>query len=265
MPELPDVEVKKRYLEETSLDRKVSRVRVTDSRVLGGGTTPESLDRALKGRSFQRAARRGKYLLVDVERAGTLLMHFGMTGDLVSISRGDEVPRFEKVSYDFSGGGALCFTDIRMFGKVAYFETRDLEEIPDVAKLGPEPLSRSFTLKKFSSLLDDRSTSVHQVLMDQHLIAGIGNEYSDEIAFQAGIRPDRKVSSLSPAEVEQLFDRMKWTLRRGIALGADLDRKPDEFLHPHRVKDGTCPTSGTRLVRKTLGGRSSYYCPDCQS
>jgi formamidopyrimidine-DNA glycosylase len=100
--------------------------------------------------------------------------------------------------------------------------------------------------------------------MDQELIAGIGNIFSDEITFQAGVRPDRKVKDLSDDEMKRIYEEMKRVLRRAIELGAELDEHADEFLIPHRGRNGECPRGHGKLVKKTIGGRSSYFCPACQ-
>lgn len=263
MPELPDVEARRRYLEATSLGRKIDRVAVLDKRILDR-ITPAALRNGLKGASFTDTDRRAKYLLVRTDRGSTLLMHFGMTGDLLFRERGQQKPRFSRVEFYFRDWTCLHFLDQRLFGKVALYETTENSEIPDIARLGPEPLSRGFTFKKFNEIVRGHQTTVHQILMEQELIAGIGNEYSDEIAYQAGVRPDRKTSSLTDDEVRCLFDKTKWVLRRAVQLNADLSGHPDLFLIPNRGRDGTCPASGNKLVKKEIGGRTSYYCPSCQ-
>jgi formamidopyrimidine-DNA glycosylase len=258
VPELPEVEVKRKYIEETSLGRVIDRVAAKKTRILRN-VTPAKLSRDLKGQKFVEARRRAKYLLIATSEGDTLLMHFGMTGDAVFRSKGEAVPKFDKVEFHFSDGNALDFTDIRLFGRIALYETTDEREIPDVSGLGPEPLDRSFTFAKFSAIVRSHNTTIHQLLMEQQLIAGIGNIYSDEITYQAGVLPYRKTGDLKDAEVRAIYDKMKWTLRRAIALNADLDDHGDVFLIPHRVKSGECP-HGHPLHKKTIAARSSYYC-----
>ncbi len=263
MPELPDVEARRRYFEEATAGKKVEKVSVSDARILDR-TTPAALARGLKGARFTDTNRRGKYLLAHTDKPVTLLLHFGMTGDLVYREKGKQRPRYDRAAFCFEGGSCLHFTDQRLFGKVAlYRETAD-EDIPDIAKLGPEPLGRSFTLRRFASIVKGHRTTIHQLLMDQELIAGIGNIFSDEITYQAGVRPDRLTTSLSDEEIRRLFDRTKWVLKRAIQLNADLDGHADTFIIPNRGKDGECPGSHEKLARKTIGGRTSYYCPSCQ-
>lgn len=263
MPELPEVEARKRYLEKTSLARTVERVSVTDRRILED-TTPSALGRALRGARFESADRRAKYLLVRTDHESTLLIHFGMTGDLFFRQRGESKPKFSRVEFHFEEGSCLHFTDLRLFGKLAIYDTTDWALIGDIAKLGPEPLGRGFTFRAFRDIVKGHRTTIHQLLMDQGLIAGIGNLYSDEITYQAGVRPDRGASSLSDAEIRRLYDMTKWVLRRAVELDAELDEQADIFLLPNRGRNGQCPVTHDKLVKKTIGGRSSYYCPACQ-
>ncbi len=255
--------MRRKYLERTSLGRKIEKVNVLDKRILEE-VTPAGLDKGLAGASFEKAERRAKYLLVLTSRRTTLLMHFGMTGDLVFTSKGEPRPRFDRVQYLFAGGDSLNLVDQRVFGRVSLYDTADWSKIPDIARLGPEPLGREFTLKRFRDIVSTHNTTIHQLLMDQELIAGIGNIYSDEICYQAGVRPDRKSSSLSDDEVRTLYEKTKWVLKRAIKLDADLDGHPDEFLIPHRGRGGTCPGTGEPLEKKTIGGRTSWFCPSKQ-
>jgi formamidopyrimidine-DNA glycosylase len=264
MPELPDVEVRRLYFEKTSLKQPVARVSVLDARALEG-VSPTALGRGLKGARFVSIGRRGKYLLARTDRESTLLLHFGMGGDLFYRKKGEQRAKWTRVEFCFDTGNRLDYIDLRLFGKVALFPTGDAGEIPDVAKLGPEPLDRSFTYKRFREAVGGHKTTIHQVLMDQELIAGIGNIFSDEITYQACVRPDRSVSDLSDEELRRVYDKMKWTLKQAVRLDADLDREPERFIIPHRERNGVCPRGNGKLASKKIGGRTSYYCPACQT
>ena len=264
MPELPEVEVIRRYLEGNSLEKPVTRVAVPDTRVLDN-VTPSSLGRGLKRASFVAAHRRGKYILLPTDNEKTLLVHFGMTGDVVFRERGSERPEWNRVEFHFRDGSCLYYTSKRLLGKIALFQTTSESDIPDIARLGPEPLSRGFTFKRFQAIVSPRGSPIHSVLMNQELIAGIGNIYSDEITFQARIRPDRKALGLSDESLRRLFDAMKMVLKQAIKLDTKLDGYPKDWIIPHRTKGGICPICGGDLVKKTIGGRSSYFCPTCQN
>jgi formamidopyrimidine-DNA glycosylase len=258
VPELPDVEVKRKLIDATCLNTKIEKVEALKSRVLKN-VTPASLDKGLKGTKLTSTRRRAKFILAFTDSGSTLLMHFGMTGDAVYAREGEEEAKYWKVAFRFAGGGTLYYSDPRMFGRIALYQTQEEKEIPDVAGLGPEPLDRSFTFKVFEKIARSHNTTIHQLLMDQSLIAGIGNIFSDEITYQAGVLPYRKTSGLSDAELHSLFDKTKWTLRKAIDLDADLDRKPGVFLIPHRGKGGECP-HGHPLTSMTIGGRTSWFC-----
>lgn len=259
MPELPEVEVKRKLIERMCAGKTVTAVEAPPSRVLRN-VTQASLRRGLVGRKLVAARRRAKFVLIEVGGGSTLLIHFGMTGDAVFVDGAREFPLYWKARFVFAGGGSIFYTDPRMFGRIALYPTLDQGGIPDLAGLGPEPLERSFTLARFGAALRSRNTTVHQALMDQRLIAGIGNIYSDEITWQARVLPYRKTLDLDDGELRLLYEKMKWTLRRAVALDAELDRRKDIFLIPHRGKGGRCP-NGHLLESRTIGGRTSWYCP----
>jgi len=262
VPELPEVEARRRYIEETSLGRRIAHVKVFDERILEG-VSPRALSRGITGAKFVQVRRRAKFLLISTDADRTLLMHFGMTGDVLFDAKGTEHPRSDRVDFEFADGSVLHFSDHRLFGRIALYNTTDEGKVPDIAKLGPEPLERSFTYKRFKDVLAGHNTTIHQVLMDQELIAGIGNIYSDEICYQAGIRPDRRPRDLGEDETRRLFDKLKWTLRRAVELDAELDGHADLFLIPNRGKGGRCP-HGHPLQSETIGGRTSWFCPTDQ-
>ena len=262
MPELPDVETRRAYIEKTCLGRRIARVKVFDERILEG-VTPRALSKGLAGSEFVEVRRRAKFILIPTDKGRTLLMHFGMTGDVLFDEDGSERPMSDRVDFEFADGTVLHFTDHRLFGRIALYNTTEEGKVPDIAKLGPEPLDRAFTFKRFKDMLAGHNTTIHQVLMDQELIAGIGNIYSDEICYQAGVRPNRKPRDIGEDEKRRLFDKTKWTLRRAIDLNADLDDHGDVFLIPHRGKGGRCP-HGHPLESKTIGGRTSWFCPKDQ-
>ncbi|MBN1289454.1 MAG: hypothetical protein JXA49_07460 [Actinobacteria bacterium] len=263
MPELPEVEIKRRYLEKTSLGKSIKNVQAIDGRILDS-VSPVSLGRSLKGRKLLKARRRGKYILLTTSDNNTLLMHFGMSGDAVFTGKGEPRPKWTRVIFHFENGSALNYTSMRLLGKIAFYKTANESEIPDISKLGPEPLETSMGFDKFNEMITGHSTTIHQILMRQELVAGIGNLYSDEITYQAGVLPYRKTGNLLEVEIRSLFDKMKWVLKTAVKLDADLEDKADLFLIPNRKKDGTCPRGHGKLSKRTIGGRTSYYCTTCQ-
>ena len=257
MPELPEVETFKRYLDRTSLKQLIKDIRVTDNRILK--TEENQLINILKGKRFESSVRHGKYLLVDL-KPRYLVMHFGMSGDLEYYDNKEDPPKFSKVLYQFDNGFNLAYISIRMFGKVSI--ANSFEEFIENKKLGPD--AYKMTLKDFKEAVLRRSAIAKNALMNQSFIAGIGNIYSDEILFRTKIHPKTNINSLSDSKVKELFDNIKEVLGYGIKKKGDLSTYPNEFLIPHRKKEEKCPTCNGNITRFEISGRHGFFCPSCQ-
>lgn len=266
MPELPDVEIFRRRLQETSLNREIKGVAVLDAGILEA-VSPSFLTRRLKGRQFTRTRRHGKHLLAAVDGAGWLTLHFGMTGSLQFFTDDQEQPRHCRVRLDFADDGHLAYINVRRLGRVGF--VKDAEIFLRDAGLGPDALDPGLDFAAFQAVLERRPRAKAKVfLMDQSTVAGIGNIYSDEILFQAGLNPDAKVADLDLPSKQRLFATMQRVLSTAVAHGAGseiaLDRLPHDFLLPQRREMGVCPRCGTTITRIRSGGRHAYFCPRCQ-
>jgi formamidopyrimidine-DNA glycosylase len=265
MPELPDVELYKRYLDEHALRQTIERVAVNDARILGQLPAPAFIAR-LTGNRFEETRRHGKHLLVRLRRDGWLTLHFGMTGDLVYFQDRADDPPYDRVRFDFTGGRHLAYVNRRMLGRVGLAD--DADAFIRDEDLGPDALDPAFDLAAFEKAIEGRRRDVKSVLMDQALIAGVGNIYADEILFQARLHPHTPVASLDERERAELFRQLKVVLEKAIACGAGaeqaLGRLPDDYLLPHRDKQGRCPRCGGPIATLKAAGRTSYYCPRCQ-
>ncbi len=262
MPELPDVEQTKKFLQKRVLNKEITRIEIDDPRIIRG-VDFRILQQGIEKKKFTEVKRRGKYLILKTNNSGSLLIHRGLTGNLIETGADENPPRFSHAIF-YMDSSALHYVDQRKFGKIAYFDTSDIEKIPDIAKLGPEPLDKDFDFGQFKEILKHHSTDIHKVLMMQEEIAGIGNVYADEICFQSGVRPDRNTNSLKEAEVRKLFENMKSVLKKAVELNADLTSVAGSYILPHRHTDHTCPLDNTHLESKRIGGRTSYYCPKHQ-
>jgi formamidopyrimidine-DNA glycosylase len=264
MPELPDVELYKRYLDEHALRQRIEAVAVGDARILGD-LSARAFVAALRGNRFEQSRRHGKHLLVRLERSGWLTLHFGMTGNLVYFRQGEDDPPYDRVRFDFAGGAHLAYVNRRMLGRVGLAE--DADAFVGAQGLGPDALDPAFDLAAFAAALSGRR-DVKSVLMDQELIAGIGNIYADEILFQARLHPKTPTSALDGRQRAALFEQVKAVLRTAIAHGAGaeqyLERLPQDYLLPQRDKGGRCPRCGAALATLKAAGRTSYFCPRCQ-
>jgi len=265
MPELPDVELFKRHLDTTCLGRTVRQVTVNDARILSGISASE-LGRRLDGVRLAGSRRHGKHLLVGLDPPGWLTMHFGMNGSLRHFAEGENDPPYDRVRFDFSDGHHLAYVNPRLLGQVGlatHADTLIAEE-----GLGPDALDARFDFTAFERALTGRKRDVKSLLMDQAVIAGIGNIYSDEILFQAGVHPRARSDRLSTDAKKRLFSCLKEVLQTAVDAGAGaerlVDRLPKTFLIPYREKGARCPRCGAEIASVKFSGRTAYYCPRCQ-
>jgi formamidopyrimidine-DNA glycosylase len=265
MPELPDVELYKRYLDKNALRQTIERVVVNDARILDD-LPPDAFVSRLTGNRFENTRRHGKHLLVRLHRDGWLTLHFGMTGNLVYFQDEAEDPPYDRVRFDFAGGRHLAYVNRRMLGRVGLAD--DADAFIAAEGLGPDALDPAFDLEACTRAIEGRRRDVKSVLMDQALIAGIGNIYADEILFRARLHPKTPATSLDERQRVELFRQIKAVLQTAIERGAGaeefLERLPDDYLLPQREKGGKCPRCGSPIATLKAAGRTSYYCPRCQ-
>ena len=261
MPELPDVETFNRVLASNGLGKTIARVTVSDRRILGKLAAPGFMSR-LQGAKLVAARCYGKHLMASIDRGGWLTLHFGMTGALHFIPKPDQKPPFTRVRLDFADDGSLAYTNKRMIGHVGLIE--DPDDFIVAEKLGPDALDPHFDFPAFKAAVLGVERDVKSVLMDQQIVAGIGNIYSDEILFQARINPAACMEKLTPSQLRKLFLSMREVLKTAIAHGAGseqfTERMPKGALLPERRKGGHCPR-----CRSALSDRTAYCCPRRQN
>jgi formamidopyrimidine-DNA glycosylase len=259
MPELPEVETFKRYLDSTSLHQRIRSVEVRDAYVLKRVSTRE-LARRLKGRRFENSRRHGKHLFVRAGNELWLRLHFGMTGSLEYLDHDEVAPKTARVIFRFAGNCRLAFDDQRKFGEIELI--KDIDEFLQTRGLGPDALEIS--LSQFKAIVGKHRGAVKAILLNQKLIAGIGNLYADEILFRARMHPATEVARVSDKDLARLFRTMRHVLERAIALKTDFNRLPKSWLLTHRGKGGRCPRCRRALKSATIGGRTAWFCPHCQ-
>jgi formamidopyrimidine-DNA glycosylase len=264
MPELPDVELFKRHLDDTSLGRRIGKVAVNDARILASVSARE-FSRYLEGKRFEDSRRHGKHLLVRLAGDGWLTMHFGMTGHLHYFEDPADDPKYDRVRFDFERGH-LAYVNRRMLGRVGLAE--DADAFIRDEELGPDALDAAFDLAALERAIDGRRRDVKSLLMDQSVIAGIGNIYADEILFQARLHPKLPLQELDDRQRKGLFHALKEVLKTAIDSGAGaeqfLERLPSRYLLPAREKGGRCPRCGSEILTFKHQGRTTYFCPKCQ-
>lgn len=261
MPELPDVEVFKRYLDSTALHKKVKKATAPDKGVLAG-ISPRGFAQKLNGRTFRRSHRHGKHLFVDIGKGEWLMMHFGMTGYFEYFKNG-EAPEYAKGIFELANGHTLAYINKRKLGKLRLIS--DLDEYVREKKLGPDALDDQLSFPNFRDRLGERSVGIKAALMDQSKVAGIGNVYSDEILYQAGVDPRAETGKLSEKTLRKVYRTMRKVLKATIDRGADPEQFPRSWLTPRREAGAECPKCGGKIKKARVGGRSCYWCPEHQT
>jgi formamidopyrimidine-DNA glycosylase len=266
MPELPEVETIKNELTPHVVGRKINAVTLLWEGIVKQPSVVEFLPRVI-GQRITGLSRRGKYLLFGLSGGETLVMHMKMTGSLL-LNPDDD--KFARAIIRLDDGTSIAFRDPRKFG--AMWLTNDEGTVS--GKLGPEPLELGFTVASLAKTLDKRTAPIKAVLIDQSIIAGIGNMYADEALYEAKIHPMRSGGSLTQDEVGRLHKAIRRVLRAAIGnKGASVRnylRPGGEIGTAHyefRVAHGQgkrCPICGTPVERITVRNRGTYFCPKCQ-
>lgn len=282
MPELPEVEVLARHLRPALRGRTVRHVHVLRKRVILP-TTDRELKRALAGAKFQSLSRRGKYLLFEfrspaLRRNISLLGHLGMTGRMFVARRDEPLPKHAAVVLELCRG-KFIYEDTRYFGRLTL-------DVSSVKKLGPEPLEEGFSIEHFARELKRSRQPVKVKLLDQSLVAGVGNIYASEALFRAKISPRRAANKLTADQVKALHQAVRGVLADAIDCGSTIplnfgsERKSDGLFYFGRAT-GTpdfyaerllvynragkpCEHCGAGIRRIVQAARSTFYCPVCQ-
>ena len=266
MPELPDVENYKRYLDRHARQQVISGIAVADDRLLGK-LSPTRLRRRVVGAQLVSSRRHGKHLLAALDTGGWMTFHFGMTGALAYVEASAEPPPYARLSLAFSNGRSLAFTDPRKLGRVGLAD--DADRFIAEENLGPDALDPKLSLARFRDIVAGGRGNAKSLLMDQSRIAGIGNIYADEILFQARIHPEKPLRRLTSPEVARLHADLRRVPKIAIARGAGsesfIDKLPASYLLRHRRKGDRCPRCGGPIETLRMAGRTSYFCPRCQS
>lgn len=286
MPELPEVETVRAGLLPALEGQRIARAELRRDGLRW--PFPPDMAARLTGARVEQLRRRSKYILADLDRGESLIIHLGMSGRMViSGLVGPAVPgqfhfdhppveKHDHVLLHMENGARVTFNDPRRFGAMDLCATQDLERHPLLASIGPEPLGNSFHATYLADRLSGRKTPIKAALLDQRIVAGLGNIYVCEALFRAGISPKRAAGRLSRARIERLTDAIRTTLREAIEAGGSSLRDYRQangelgyFQHSFRVygREGAlCMTSGCpNTVRRVVqSGRSSFYCPTCQ-
>ncbi|MDR9501123.1 MAG: DNA-formamidopyrimidine glycosylase family protein [Desulfurivibrionaceae bacterium] len=259
MPELPDVEIFRRYFNRTALHKKIASLEVESAKVLEGVGIKELQER-LQGVSFTDSARHGKHMFASLSDGGWLRFHFGMTGFFKYYKNAAAAPGHPRLICTFDNGYNLAWDSQRLLGRISL--VRSPEEYVKENHLGPDALEIS--KKDFCTRLQKKKGMIKTALMAQNVVAGLGNVYSDEVLFQSRLHPQTKTGALATEKLGQIHETMQEVLQSVIDSGIHPEEMPDRLLTAHRGRDNACPVCRAELEKIKISGRTGYLCPRCQ-
>lgn len=289
MPELPEVETIVKDLKGKVLNRTFLDVWTDTPKLIKRAKNFKEFDKIIKGKKIVRIWRRAKNIILDLSGSSSLLIHQKMTGHLLignwALNNGcwkpkqkgpleEPVNRYIHLIFWLSGNLMLALSDLRKFAKVELWGTKDLLSSKEFKDLGPEPLDKKFAFNEFKKTLRQTRGKIKQVLMNQNVIAGIGNIYSDEILWEARIHPFKEVSKLKEGELKEIHSAIKKVLKKAVELrGTSISdfRDPEgkkgfysKIRKVYQREGEKCPRCGGIVKRLKIGGRSAHFCPNCQ-
>ena len=276
MPELPEVETIKNQLLDKICGKKIKQVEIRLAKIIKGVPVNDFKQR-VPGATVKNVRRRAKLLIIELNNGYGLLIHLKLTGQLIFIKtlKHENIKTFTHLIYYFSDQSCLLHNDLRQFGYVKLIKTADLENIFLKEKLGPEPLSKSFSLEKFKELLSAKPRAkIKPLLMDQSFIAGVGNVYAQEACWCSRILPTRIVKSLKEKEIARLYNCLLKILKEAIKYkGSSVDTYVDingeqgsyiSKLKVYARENEKCWRCGGKIKKMTLAGRGICFCSHCQ-
>jgi len=267
MPELPEVETIANQLRKHYEGRQIIEVVAWPARIYKN-VNPTEFQETVSGKKLENISRYGKFMIWKAEDVYPVF-HLGMSGIFIGDRNKSHYPQHIHISFTFENGKELFFQDVRKFSKVWLYK-----QYPNFTDVGEDVLSEKFALNKFKKLLNLRSISIKNLLMDQTMMAGIGNIYASEILFDARIHPDRKSSELNNAEIHRMYRSVKKILTQAIdrfgttyTAYLTVEGTPGEnqnFLRVYQRDGQECVNCQTLIKKYTLNSRSTFYCPKCQ-
>lgn len=274
MPELPEVETMKRILEPQLTDCTITQVEMNRPDIVEYPTS-DAFASAVTGAKVTGMGRRGKYLSIQLGSGSNIVLHLRMTGCLLVTPSGYPKEKHTHLIFHLSNENELRFIDPRRFGRFWLFGSGEEDTLSGVHKLGPEPFDIQITAGYLSGVLSNRKRAIKACLLDQDIIAGIGNIYADEILFAAKIRPDRAANTLTSGEWHRLTDAVPAIMLRAVEAnsmtteeyltgkGQEYRNTPTFQVYGHAGE--ACSLCGETLCRVVVAGRGSVYCPACQA
>lgn len=288
MPELPEVQTVVNDLNKKIIKRRITGVWFNAPKIIKS-PKPKELEKKIKGLVIEKIKRRGKNIFIYLGKNYLLLIHQKMTGHLlygkwqvvkdraIPLMSGpmqERVNDYIHIIFYLDNGFQLALSDLRKFAKILFNKQEDIENLSEIKNLGPDPLAKNFNFEKFKEIIGSQKGKIKQVLMNQEVIAGIGNIYSDEILWQVKIHPFKPANKLTAKELRGLYLSMQEILEKAVKLRGtsisdfrDTNGKSGGFgkvLRVYQQKDRPCSRCRTLIKRIKIGGRSAHFCSRCQ-
>jgi len=291
MPELPEVETTVRSLNKTILGRKIEDVWSDYKKLIKKPSEFHGFERDIKGKNIEEITRKGKNIIFRLSDGSYLIVHQKMTGHFLfgewrmkkgkwqplnpQSPFGESMNSFIHLVFWLDDGKMLVFSDMRKFAKVMLVSEKDFLNLEDLKKIGPDPLSKDFTGEEFNKIIRTQKGRIKQVLMDQKVISGVGNIYSDEILWESRIYPLRNIEKLSDEDIKRIYRAIRKVLEKAIILKGDsvsdyrlITGEKGSYQEVQKAYGRTGQPcfrkDGGKIERVKIGGRSAHFCPKCQ-
>ncbi|GKS80955.1 formamidopyrimidine-DNA glycosylase [Ligilactobacillus pabuli] len=272
MPELPEVETVRRGLSALIIDKKITGVQLIYPKIIQGD--PTEFQTAMTGRRFLKIDRRGKYLLFRLSEGLTMVSHLRMEGKYSVKSQTEDLDKHTHVVFDLDDGRQLRYNDVRKFGRMQLVKTGTEDQLPSLKKLGPEPTPETFDAKEFYQTLQQKKKVIKTALLDQTIVAGLGNIYVDETLWMTKIHPETKCNQITMEQAQELHDNIIKELNRAIeahgttvftfAAVNDAIGSFQNELQVYGHKGEPCSRCQTPIEKIVVGQRGTHFCPNCQ-
>jgi formamidopyrimidine-DNA glycosylase len=276
VPELPEVETIRQNLEREIQGKRLTEVEIRGTRVARRHSSKNEVSDAVAGARISSIDRRGKYLVLRLDNSKVLVIHLGMSGRLEKSTPRRKVEKHTHAIFRFGTNLEIRFVDPRTFGEIFAADAEDLEGISELAHIALDPLADAFTWTTFSELVESRKVKLKQLLLDQSFVSGLGNIYSDEVLWSAGLLPERRSDTLTAMEMRRLYRAMQEVLIEAVKAGGttlgdesyvNLYGQPGTFQEQLRAygREGqACKRCRQQIVRAKWSNRSMFFCSSCQ-
>lgn len=272
MPELPEVETVRQGLRALILNKTIDNIEILWPKIVVNDQL--FFKQTLTGQTFEEIDRRGKYLLFRLSNQLTLVSHLRMEGKYRLVSQEEPLTKHTHVIFNFTDGTALRYLDVRKFGRMQLIPTGDENTVSGLNKLGPEPTATDFKVTDFAAALQRHHKAIKPVLLEQHVVAGLGNIYVDEVLWQSQIHPLQPANQLTDQQIQTLHQAIIAEMQRAIAAkGTTIRSYTDAYgasggfqldLAVYGREGEPCQRCGTAIVKTKVGQRGTHFCPHCQ-